>query len=214
MADYDRRLTELLEQSWERRQAQPWPLPCLTFSDTAAREWRHFADWVEDGLRPNAWLSAHKDYGSKVAENVARLAAILELMDSAQLTISETNLWRAISLSEFYGEEFMRFSQEFSTTLESAPQRTRAVPRGSVVNDQDQVNADRLLTWLRDEYKETRQTVFSRREVQNGGPGVFRKARVTKVISALKILAARGQVDLNGGLRETQFELIITGHQF
>ncbi|WP_269530735.1 YfjI family protein [Chitinimonas sp. BJYL2] len=207
LKDFHERLSELLHASWQQRPREREALPSAGFSSSAELLWRDYADWVETELRPSGQLAHYRDYGAKLAENVARVAAILELIDSGTLTISEQNLWNAIRLCGFYVGEFIRFDQYFSA--EPAAQHSRSTRSHAQIQQsaQDLSNAHLLLTWLQAKRHETGNPIFSRRTVQKDGPSVFRKGGVTSVVRALAILAERGQVNLNSGKNQYQFSL-------
>ena len=100
------RLMKLLEESHpEHGISDP---KVLTFSREAAVVWARFADAVEMDQVSGAFLSDVRDAASKTAENVARMAALNQRLESDSLEISADNVRRAIELCSWYLTEFKR----------------------------------------------------------------------------------------------------------
>ena len=80
----------------------------LVFSEDAQVQWKNYSDLIEVMMQAGGLLSNAKDFGSKVAENTARLAALMHLVDSDAEEISGETLVSAISLMGWYVNEFLR----------------------------------------------------------------------------------------------------------
>ncbi|MBS1207823.1 MAG: hypothetical protein H6R19_221 [Proteobacteria bacterium] len=81
----------------------------LNFSVAAQAEWENVANAVEAALRPGGVFCETRDYGSKVAENIARLAGVLHAFEGyAGTTISLETLLSAKAIVLWYAQEFVR----------------------------------------------------------------------------------------------------------
>ena len=122
-------------------------IPTLKFSPAAKKVWTSFFNGVESGLKnPSKWLLI-KDFASKSAENVARLAALLHLFEGKNGDISPATIENAIQIVEWHLWEARRL---FGTKLLSSMEK-------------DSVN---LLQWIKD--KKLRQTTL--RHLQQFSP--------------------------------------------
>lgn len=80
----------------------------LVFSEDAQVQWKNYSDSIELRMLAGCLLSNAKDFGSKVAENTARIAALMHLIDSDAEEISGETLASAIYLMDWYVSEFLR----------------------------------------------------------------------------------------------------------
>lgn len=80
----------------------------LTFAPNAALAWQNFYNFVESNSAPGCQYYAVRDYASKLAENVARIAAIFHIAQSDNDMISMTTIDAAISVAMFFMNEFCR----------------------------------------------------------------------------------------------------------
>lgn len=95
-------------------------VPTLKFSAAAKKVWTSFFNDVESGLtNQNRWLFI-KDFASKSAENVARLAALLHLFEGKTSDISSSIIESAIQIIEWHLWEARRL---FGTKLLSVTQK-------------------------------------------------------------------------------------------
>lgn len=110
LAPYESRLEELLNRpprSGERlNELLPHP---LRWEADARHAWREFHDNVERSLGDGEALSEHRGFGAKIAENVARIATVLQVFNDepAQCVTAETML-SAIAIGEYYLSETQR----------------------------------------------------------------------------------------------------------
>jgi putative DNA primase/helicase len=96
----------------ERGELEP---PLLTLSSDAKAAWIRFYDHVETELGTSGELVDIRDVASKAADNVARLAAVLHVVESgASGSISATHLIAACRLVAWHLTEARRFLGEFS----------------------------------------------------------------------------------------------------
>ena len=78
----------------------------LRLSEQAAVHWKGYFNWIESQLVFNGWLYQERDYASKEGEKVARLAALLHLIEGHDGEISEQTMVAAIDVSRWYLNEF------------------------------------------------------------------------------------------------------------
>ena len=107
----------------------------VEFDDEARHRWAYHANAVEAMLREGGYLSEVRDFGAKLMEHVARVAAILHVFTSQEGKITVDTIERAFSIVSWHAEEFRLL---FSPSLE--------VPQA--VMDADKV-ADYLLRQVR-----------------------------------------------------------------
>ena len=136
----------------------------LQLSDAAKQLWIQFHDHVEVRCGPDQELADVKDYAAKVAEQAARIAGILTLIEDLYAEeIGLEAMTGAVALMDWYLGEI---------------DKTEAAGRIS----QELMRAQRLLTWLQDRPDGT--ATF--REIQQFGPTPRTKADVEKKLEILK----------------------------
>ena len=106
------RIRELIEDP-----AQPGMLlnpvtRVLDLTPAALQAWMEFFNAVESELGPWGFLSDARDYGSRIAEQVARLAAIFHEFQGSEGAISLDSMQRAIALGKWYLQEFVSIFSE------------------------------------------------------------------------------------------------------
>lgn len=111
LSKYERALTDLFDrplslQAGTINSLEPMK---LTFDDRAATGWLCLADEIERNLAPDGEFAAIRGFANKLAEHIARLAAVLSHIENpeAQQINSET-LGRAALLGNFYAGEALR----------------------------------------------------------------------------------------------------------
>ena len=81
----------------------------LSFSAPAQVEWMRVADDIETHLRPGGAFCEARDYASKIAENIARLAGVMHVIEGYEgTTISLETLLSAKTIVLWYANEFLR----------------------------------------------------------------------------------------------------------
>jgi hypothetical protein len=105
---------------------------CLYFSPEAEKRWLEFYNKVESEMGILGALSNFKDYASKMAENMARIAALLHYFNGDEGDISLLTTEAAVEISAWYVDEYIR--------LVSNP------PRFTLVNSE----ADELYFWIKE----------------------------------------------------------------
>lgn len=79
----------------------------LDLDSDAQRAWNDFFNAVETELAPWGFLADVRDYGSRIAEQVARIAAIFHEFEGLEGDIAEETMQRAINLGKWYLQEFV-----------------------------------------------------------------------------------------------------------
>lgn len=80
----------------------------LVFSLAAKERWIRFRNNVEADLSPGGYLSDVSDAASKIANNLARVAALFHFLEGKTGEISEETIVQAIAVCSWYLEEFRR----------------------------------------------------------------------------------------------------------
>lgn len=123
------RITACLNQSLALDKKGCHEIPILSFSSSAKTLWIHFFNETETGLMKwERWLSI-RDFASKAAENVARLAALFHVFQGKDGVIEAETIEQAIQIIQWHLFETRRI-------LSPYPQ------------SQDQQDASRLLQWM------------------------------------------------------------------
>ena len=142
------RISELLHQDLSAIEAGTHERKLLKFSFEAQQRWQSAYNCVELSLGAGGYLSDIKDFGSKFAENVARMAALFHRFEGYESEeISLETLDQAGTICEWYLGEFKR--------LFSPPPPPPSLP-------QDQIDAMVLEKYLLDQYIKTRFTWVDR----------------------------------------------------
>ena len=99
---FNERLVELLDSSMQERQL-------VEFSDEAAQIWQTHYNEVEHQMREFGRWSLIKDFASKMSENVARIAALFEYVQTGRLVIGLNSMLGAIEVMNWYCLQFDEF---------------------------------------------------------------------------------------------------------
>ena len=132
LADYDARLTALLERKLPTRDdalggLSPIPLP---LSENARRLFIAFHDDVERKNGPGGEYAVIRAFASKMPEHAGRLAAVLAIYDDPDASeVSEASMDGGIQLARHYAAEMIRM-------------------KGAAAVAPDLILAGRLLEWL------------------------------------------------------------------
>ena len=154
LPEFHNRLLECLNSSLAIDKNGCHNLPTLTLSHQAKINWVSFFNKIETGLKSaNQWLSI-KDFASKSAENVARLAALFHLFDGKEGEISAEYIDNAAEIIYWHLLETKIILGENPQTIQ-------------------QQDALRLLQWIRDKGL----TETSPRHLQQYGPIREKKCR-------------------------------------
>lgn len=148
---------------------------CLYFSPEANKRWIEFYNRIESEMRLIGLLFNFKDYASKIAENMARIAALLHYFNDEEGDISLTAVEAAIVISEWYADEHIR--------IFSKPQ-----PIILLANSE----ADELLSWIKDYCCKCLVPYIRKTTILQYGPNRFRNRN--KVNELLSTLNSQGKI--------------------
>lgn len=147
----------------------------LSFSAPAQAEWEKIFNNIEFSIRPGGAFCETRDYASKVAENIARLAAVFHAFEGYEGTkISVETLYSAANVVLWYAGEFVRLF----------------TPPGPL----DVINGyARLLDqWLIEYVKSTNQLLIYKNDLLQLGPNKLRSRDVMNI--AIQRLAETSRV--------------------
>ncbi len=105
---YDDRITECLSASEDLTAKGCHHLPTLHMSQAAKKQWVDFFNQIEEGLSQNGSWLVIKDFASKAAENVARLAALFHLFENKEGDIDAEHLDNAVEIISWHLKETKR----------------------------------------------------------------------------------------------------------
>jgi hypothetical protein len=165
-------MLQLLELGWPCEADRPnelSPRP-LSLGPEARQMWIAFHDRVEEETKPDGSLAELKDIAGKAAEQAARIAGVLTIVEEpAAKEIQALTMRNAIELVSWYLNEALRLA---GSARISAKLRT----------------AQLLLDWLARTAKKT----ITVREVQQFGPGRLREREA--ILATLHILQEHGSL--------------------
>jgi putative DNA primase/helicase len=150
----------------------------LTFSPEGKRAWIETYNSIEAKLARDGDYSTIRDIASKAAENVARLAATLHILEhGADGDISDENIQRAAVLIDWHLNEARRFFADIAAS-------------------QEERDAAKLEEWLVKTALEQGTGRISRREADRG---VFRARGGPRLDAAIELLSKLGRARLTHG---------------
>ncbi|ELE9685642.1 DUF3987 domain-containing protein [Enterobacter kobei] len=140
----------------------------LLFSSDAEKLWIEFHNRTESRTGSNGDLASVRDYASKVAENVARVAALLHHFCGFKNNISTEVVKAAIDIINWYGNQYIDLfvhpdeSQSFEKDLEN------------------------LFAWIQDECLRSADYKFRKNRILQSGPNRLRnKERTNELLYTL-----------------------------
>ncbi|ELZ1905761.1 YfjI family protein [Yersinia enterocolitica] len=151
---------------------------CLRFTAEAEKRWIEFSNKVESEMGILGILSNFKDYASKMAENMARIAALLHHFNGDEGDISLLTVEAAVEIIAWYVDEYVRlFSkpQEFTLAISEA---------------------DELYWWIKNHCIRLKASWITKNTVLQYGPNKFRnRSKANELLNTLysqnRILAAK-----------------------
>ena len=109
LAEFHRRVRDLLEQASTDENGITRERTVLHFSPDAQTEWVSIYNQIENNINPGGVFCESKDYASKVAENIARVAAVFHVFEGyGSNLISLETLRSATTVVLWYAQEFIR----------------------------------------------------------------------------------------------------------
>ena len=157
---FRRRISEILSVKLPLQEEGGVAPRLIKLDPAASNAWRTFHDVVEEQLRPGGELSEVKDAASKVADNVARVAAIFQMFaDGSATHIDDENMEAAVRIVYWHLTETRRFLQKHSLPDE--------LGRAALLDD-----------WLIRHCQSESKLSVSKRSVMQRGPNSIRKTDV------------------------------------
>ncbi len=130
----------------------------LKFSPEAEKSWINYYNQIETsiGIQGKNGLSDFKDFASKSAENIARIAALIHYFEGNTGDISECATQSAIEIFSWYGFEHQRLFTKVDTA--ETPEQ----------------DAMELLTWIEVKYRERLSVALDKNFIRRYGPNRLR----------------------------------------
>jgi hypothetical protein len=113
LANYTNHFRDILELPMPLAQGKQneLDLPCLAFTQTAAKTWIRFHDDVERSMVEGGELEPIRGLANKLPEHAARMAGVLSLAENIQATeIDHNTLEQGITLATYYASEALRLT--------------------------------------------------------------------------------------------------------
>lgn len=141
---------------------------CLRFSPEAEQRWIAFYNKAESEMGLLGSLSDFKDYASKVADNMARIAALLHYFTGNEGDISLVAVEAAVEICAWYVDEYVRlFSKPDELTLVSS-------------------EADELFSWIKEYCYKCVLPYIRKTTILQFGPNRFRhRSKLNELLSTL-----------------------------
>ncbi|TQD15654.1 DUF3987 domain-containing protein [Enterobacter hormaechei] len=163
---FHQRLMDIVNESIARNEENE--RQCLRFSPEAEKRWLEFYNKVESEMGLIGFLSDFKDYASKMAENMARIAALLHYFNGDKGDISLTAVEAAVDIIAWYVDEYVRIFSKPQTLL--------------LVSSE----ADELYSWIKDYCYRCVVPYIRKTTILQYGPNRFRnRIKVNELLSTL-----------------------------
>ena len=171
---FHKRIRERLQKAvWRRITGQPRDI--IRFSPEASARWSAEFNRVESLCTPLGPLENFRDYASKHAEHVARIAGVLEGFCTGDAFVSDQIMYAAITIANWYFDSFI-----YLMSKNCIPEEIRF--------------ADLLDGWLNQRMHDYPNFIFQKNHIQKFGPNSVRsKCSLEK---ALDILFKRGKINI------------------
>lgn len=208
LESFNARVKELLED--QQRLFAPITGGCmpeglieLTFSVEAQGEWERLFDAIECAIRPGGYFCENRDYASKIAENIARMAGIFHAFEGyGGAQISLETLKAAAKVVLWYAREFVR--------LFSPPRPEEIVQRYAIL----------LEEWLVAYVRRTNVFFIKKSYILQLGPNSLRKAEILdlaiqRIIETGRAMLVPQYINVNGAIgRKAVGVLSLNQHYF
>ncbi|WP_338141800.1 YfjI family protein [Cronobacter sakazakii] len=151
---------------------------CLYFSPEAQERWIQFHNHVESemGMLGFGCFSDIKDYASKIAENAARISALLFYFNHGEGDISLEAIEAAIEITLWFTDEYIRI---FS------------VPK-PLDKKEEQIDSEELFKWVIKYCEDNSIIYFNKVLIYSFGPNRLRRKKVADGL--LEILVQQGKI--------------------
>ncbi|WP_236197552.1 YfjI family protein [Pseudomonas putida] len=167
---FSERIGEILKESVGFLMGPARSRLVIKFSQAAAQKWIEIFNTVESAIGPGGRFFGMGDHASKLADNIARVAALFHFFERRSGDIALETLDAAIDVCFWYSGEFLR--------LFSSP-------------PQEEIDAQELDDWLQVR-REAGERFVPKNIILQKGPGKLRK--VKRLDSAIEVLSAQGKV--------------------
>jgi hypothetical protein len=107
-SEADDRLHQLARDNLILTSAPRTERTILTFSELAAAHWMDVANEIESQMAPSGRFQACPDHASKLAENIARVAALIHVFEGGEGAITTDTVMAATALCSHYSEYFQQ----------------------------------------------------------------------------------------------------------
>lgn len=167
---YHERCTQLLQIHHRDANGELLPRQTLRFSAEAQARWDMEHDQIESEMQPGRYFHHFRDFASKLADKMGRLAALLHFFDGCEGDISRDTLERAIMIGQWFAGEFVRIFTPPPTIAE------------------EQQNAAKVRDWLVIHYQATGCPFVRKNDALQLGPNPIRsKSALNGALSYLKM---------------------------
>ncbi|MCS3472595.1 hypothetical protein M2401_006360 [Pseudomonas sp. JUb42] len=176
---FSERLLELLEPNIELLENPNRPKAVIKFSPEAGEAWIAMFNRIEQAIRTGMHYSEAGDHASKLADNIARVAALIHCFEGFEGDISLETVNMANSLCIYYSDEFMKIF---------------------VPPPQDEVNGYELYTWLLKNLQQGH--MMTKNNIRQKAPSKLRSKDI--INSALEFLVQQNKIYV-GVVNKTQY---------
>ncbi|MGQ7952125.1 DUF3987 domain-containing protein, partial [Providencia huashanensis] len=168
LEQFHSRINEILRSSIHNYQQGIEEKILLRFSPEAEQKWIAHYNAIESTLRESGSLYHYKEFGSKIAENIARIAALIHYFSSSEELISLESLDSGFAIGDWFYKEQLKLFPLKNDISESAQ------------------DTEELLKWIKKYSKENQVNYIAKNIILQYGPNKFRNA--TKLNILLEIL--------------------------
>lgn len=180
---FSERVREILKKSVEFLTEPTRPRLVVRFSQEAAERWVSIFNEVESEIRPGGRYFGMGDHASKLADNIARVAALFHFFEKRGGDIALETLEAAVDVCFWYSHEFLRM-------FSSLPQ--------------EEIDAHKLDAWLQSK-RESGERFVEKNLILQKGPDPLR--RVKRLNPAVEVLSAQGKVLLTKSGNTTYLDI-------
>lgn len=167
---YHERGTQLLQMHHLDDNGDLLPRQTLRLSAEAQARWDMEHDQIEGAMQHGGYFYLFRDFASKLADKIARLAALLHYFDGHEGEISRETLDRAIVIAQWFAAEYVRICTPPPVIPEA------------------QQNAFRVRDWLVNHYQTTGSPFVRKNDALQLGPNAIRsKAALNEALSLLRM---------------------------
>lgn len=164
------RLTTLTRKNLEIAHTPHMEREVVRFSESARQAWVKVYNEIEAEMAPGRRYAGCGDHASKLAENIARVAALLHLFENEDEEIGLKNLILAIDIVHY-------FSEHFQAVFMPPPQEYQ--------------DAQLLYQWFQ-ELRQRRFQYIRYNDVRQKGPNALRNKK--RLADALSVLESNGEI--------------------